>query len=112
MIPKVAPVPVAQFSASYVARCIEYHGHTDQRVYWGALKKEWKRVVQVRAFWLLDSISTYQQRAALADSGTGYWWLTRYPDQPWDRDCVFATGWGRSHDNQQAFTTEKGPEPR
>ena len=58
MIPKVAPVAVVQYSAKYVARCIEYEGHTDQRGYWKALEKGWKRVVTLSAFWLVDSVST------------------------------------------------------
>ena len=70
MIPKVAPVPVIQYSAKHVARCIEYEAHTDQRGYWRALRKEWTRVVKLRAFWHVDSISTYGQRVELANAGT------------------------------------------
>ena len=58
MIPKVAPVAVVQYSAKYVARCIEYEVHTDQRGYWRARRKEWKRVVMLRAFGLFDPVST------------------------------------------------------
>ena len=92
MIPKVAPVVVVQYSAKYVARCIEYEGHTDQRGYWRALKKEWKRVVKLRAFWLFDSVSTYEQRVEKAKSGTGYWWFKHDAEAPWDYSYYFPQG--------------------
>ena len=54
MLPRVAPVPVIHYSAKRVARCIEYEGHTDQRGYWVALKKEWesREVSSILAFGL------------------------------------------------------------
>ena len=43
-LPKLAPIPVVRYTATHVARCIEYEGHADQRGYWKALREEWKRV--------------------------------------------------------------------
>ena len=52
MLPKIAPILVVRYTAKHVARCTQYEEHTDQRGYWRALRKEWTRVVRLRAFGL------------------------------------------------------------
>ena len=73
MVLETATALVNRYIAKQVARAIEYDGHVDERGYWNALRKKWTRVVTMRAAWLLDSVTTYQQRVDMANQGMNYW---------------------------------------
>ena len=75
---EVAPETVTALANRYIAKqvaiAIEYDGHVNERGYWNALTKEWKRVVSMRASWLPDSVYTYERRVEMANQGRNYWW--------------------------------------
>ena len=92
MLPEVAAAPANRRAATQVARCIEYDGHMRRRGYWNALTKEWKRVVSMRAGWLLDSVNTSERRVEMANRGTSYWWFKHV--DPWDYAACLPPGAG------------------
>ena len=66
-----------------------------QRGCWSAVKKGWKGAVIMRASWLLDSVTTYQQSVDMASRRMNYWWLK--PVDPWDHAaCCPQSAGGRT----------------